>query len=111
MNSSVPAGALRSSHCASAAAWAPPPSSNASDPRARRLSMKLKNFRFETDADGVAVFTWDMPGRSMNVINPEVMAEIGQIVDRISSDAAVKGAVITLGKGVGGADLTFLKTA
>ena len=68
--------------------------------------MKLKNFRFETDADGIALVTWDMPGRSMNVINPEVMAEIGQIVDRISSDAAIKGAVVTLGKGVGGADLT-----
>ena len=73
--------------------------------------MNLKNFRFETDADGIALVTWDMPGRSMNVINPEVMSELGQIVDRISSDAAIKGAVITLGKGVGGADLTFLKTA
>ena len=29
--------------------------------------MKLTNFRFETDADGIALVTWDMPGRSMNV--------------------------------------------
>ena len=29
--------------------------------------MNLKNFRFETDADGIALVTWDMPGRSMNV--------------------------------------------
>ena len=73
--------------------------------------MNLINFRFETDADGVALVTWDMPGRSMNVINAEVISEIGQIVDRIAGDAAIKGAVITFGKGVGGADLTMLKTA
>ena len=28
------------------------------------------NFRFEIDADGIALATWDMPGRSMNVITP-----------------------------------------
>ncbi len=73
--------------------------------------MNLNNFRFETDADGIALVTWDMPGRSMNVINPEVMSELGQIVDKISTDAAIKGAVVTLAKGVGGADLAFLKVA
>ena len=35
--------------------------------------MNLTNFRFETDADGIALVTWDMPGRSMNVINAEVI--------------------------------------
>ena len=73
--------------------------------------MNLTNFRFETDADGIALVTWDMPGRSMNVINAEVISEIGQIVDKISSDAAIKGAVVTFGKGVGGADLTMLQIA
>ncbi len=38
--------------------------------------MNLQNFRFELDADGIALATWDMPGRSMNVITPEVMQEI-----------------------------------
>ena len=32
--------------------------------------MNLQNFRFDTDADGIATATWDMPGRSMNVITP-----------------------------------------
>ena len=73
--------------------------------------MKLNNFRFETDADGIALVTWDMPGRSMNVINTEVISEIGQIVEKIAGDAAIKGAVVSFGKGVGGADLTMLKTA
>src|SRR3974390_514828 len=73
--------------------------------------MDLKNFRFETDADGVALVTWDMPGRSLNVINAEVIAEIGRIVDKLVAAAGIKGAVASFGKGVGGADLAMLKTA
>src|SRR5271154_5100042 len=75
--------------------------------------MNLANFRFETDADGIALVTWDMPGRSMNVINAEVIGELGQIVDKIASDQAIKGAVFTSGKEgfAGGADLTMLETA
>jgi 3-hydroxyacyl-CoA dehydrogenase/enoyl-CoA hydratase/3-hydroxybutyryl-CoA epimerase len=75
--------------------------------------MNLTNFRFETDADGIALVTWDMPGRSMNVLNDEVAGELGQITDRIASDAAIKGAVFTSGKDgfAAGADLTMLETA
>ena len=75
--------------------------------------MNLTNFRFETDADGIALVTWDMPGRSMNVINAEVVGELGQIVDKIASDEAIKGAVFTSGKDgfAAGADLTMLETA
>ena len=73
--------------------------------------MNLTNFRLETDADGIALITWDMPGRSMNVLNAEVIAEIGEFVDHVASDAAIKGAVITSGKDgfSGGADLTMLQ--
>jgi 3-hydroxyacyl-CoA dehydrogenase / enoyl-CoA hydratase / 3-hydroxybutyryl-CoA epimerase len=75
--------------------------------------MNLTNFRFETGADGVALVTWDMPGRSMNVINAEVIGELGQIVDTIGGDGAIKGAVFTSGKEgfAAGADLTMLETA
>ncbi len=75
--------------------------------------MSLANFRLETDADGVALVTWDMPGRSMNVINNDVVGELGQIVDRIASDKAIKGAVFTSGKDgfAAGADLTMLETS
>jgi 3-hydroxyacyl-CoA dehydrogenase/enoyl-CoA hydratase/3-hydroxybutyryl-CoA epimerase len=75
--------------------------------------MKLTNFRFETDSDGIALVTWDMPGRSMNVINTEVVGELGQIVDKIATDTAIKGAVFTSGKDgfAAGADLTMLETA
>ncbi|HEY8578913.1 MAG TPA: hypothetical protein VIL72_03445, partial [Beijerinckiaceae bacterium] len=60
--------------------------------------MNLSNFRFETDADSVALLTWDMPGRSMNVITEEVMAELDAVIDAVAADAAVKGCVIASGK-------------
>ncbi|MGV7032653.1 3-hydroxyacyl-CoA dehydrogenase NAD-binding domain-containing protein [Methylobacterium symbioticum] len=71
----------------------------------------LKNFRFETDADGIAVATWDMPGRSMNVITEAVMDELSQIIETVAGDAGIKGCVITSGKDnfSGGADLTMLQ--
>ncbi|MBV8439051.1 MAG: enoyl-CoA hydratase/isomerase family protein [Hyphomicrobiales bacterium] len=75
--------------------------------------MNLTSFRFETDSDGIALVTWNSPGRSMNVLTAEVIAEIATIVDMIANDAAIKGAVITSGKESfsGGADLTMLKSA
>ncbi|KQP75028.1 3-hydroxyacyl-CoA dehydrogenase [Methylobacterium sp. Leaf113] len=73
--------------------------------------MNLTNFRLETDADGIALATWDMPGRSMNVFTDAVMDELGQIIDAVVADAAIKGCVIVSGKDnfSGGADLTMLQ--
>ncbi|HST95842.1 MAG TPA: FAD-dependent oxidoreductase, partial [Microvirga sp.] len=69
------------------------------------------NFRFAVDADGIALATWDMPDRSMNVITPEVMEELARIVDTVAGDEAIKGCVIASGKEAfsGGADLTMLQ--
>jgi 3-hydroxyacyl-CoA dehydrogenase/enoyl-CoA hydratase/3-hydroxybutyryl-CoA epimerase len=69
------------------------------------------NFRFEVDADGIALATWDMPDRSMNVITPEVMEELSRIIDTVAGDEAIKGCVIASGKDAfsGGADLTMLQ--
>ena len=39
--------------------------------------MEPQNFSFETDADGVALLTFDMPGRSMYVFTFAVMAGPG----------------------------------
>jgi 3-hydroxyacyl-CoA dehydrogenase/enoyl-CoA hydratase/3-hydroxybutyryl-CoA epimerase len=73
--------------------------------------MNLKNFKFDVDSDGIALVTWDMPGRSMNVFTREVMDELSQIVERVASDKDINGAVITSGKDTfsGGADLTMLE--
>ncbi|MBP0437385.1 3-hydroxyacyl-CoA dehydrogenase NAD-binding domain-containing protein [Tianweitania sediminis] len=72
--------------------------------------MTFVNFTVETDADGIALVTWDMPNRSMNVFTEEVMQELQAIIDQVASDDAVKGAVITSGKSnfSAGADLTML---
>ncbi len=73
--------------------------------------MNLKNFRFETGDDGIALATWDMPGRSMNVITAEVGEELGKIVDEVAANAGIKGCVIASGKDgfSGGADLSMLE--
>ena len=73
--------------------------------------MTYKNFSIETDADGIALVTWDMPGRSMNVFTEEVLNELEAINDRIAADETIKGVVITSGKESysGGADLTMLR--
>jgi 3-hydroxyacyl-CoA dehydrogenase/enoyl-CoA hydratase/3-hydroxybutyryl-CoA epimerase len=73
--------------------------------------MTYKNFALETDAEGIALVTWDMPDRSMNVFTEAVMDELEAIVDRVTADSAIKGAVVTSGKDnfSGGADLTMLQ--
>ena len=57
--------------------------------------MTYKNFKVETDADGIAVVTWDIPGRSMNVLDETSIDEIEAIVKQTTEDAAIKGVVIT----------------
>lgn len=73
--------------------------------------MSYTNFTLDTDADGIALVTWNMPDRSMNVFTEEVMNELDKIIDQVVADAGIKGAVITSGKDSfsGGADLTMLQ--
>jgi 3-hydroxyacyl-CoA dehydrogenase/enoyl-CoA hydratase/3-hydroxybutyryl-CoA epimerase len=73
--------------------------------------MAYKNFKVETDADGIALVIWDMPEKSMNVIDESVIEELNKIVDATTADAEVKGVVITSGKDSfsGGADLNMLQ--
>ncbi|APG83315.1 3-hydroxyacyl-CoA dehydrogenase [Sinorhizobium americanum CCGM7] len=74
--------------------------------------MSYTNFKIETDADGIALVTWDMPEKSMNVFTQEVMDELDAIIDQTTADAAVKGVVFTSGKSSfsGGADLSMIKS-
>jgi len=61
----------------------------------------------EVDGDGIAVITWNMTDKPMNVLNAESMAAFFGKVDAAIADAAVKGVVIASGKKdfVAGADL------
>jgi 3-hydroxyacyl-CoA dehydrogenase / enoyl-CoA hydratase / 3-hydroxybutyryl-CoA epimerase len=73
--------------------------------------MALKNFTLETDADGIALVTWNIPGRSMNVLDQTSTDELEEILKQTTADAAVKGVVITSGKEAfcAGADLSMLE--
>ena len=73
--------------------------------------MTTVNFKLDIDADGIALVTWDVPGRSMNVIDLKTIEELSTIVEKVAGDAAIKGAVITSGKETfcAGADLTMLE--
>ena len=74
----------------------------------------METFSIEVDADGIALVTFDVPGRSMNTITAQVMKEFPEVVERIRTDPAIKGAVIASGKASGfcaGADLGELGAA
>ena len=63
--------------------------------------------RIDVDTAGIATLTIDLPGRSMNVLNQALIAELGAAIERIATDSAIKGAIITSGKAafIAGADL------
>ncbi|KQW21277.1 3-hydroxyacyl-CoA dehydrogenase [Afipia sp. Root123D2] len=73
--------------------------------------MTYKNFKVETDADGIALVTWDIPGKSMNVVDETTGTELAAIVEQVTKDPAIKGVVVTSGKDAfsGGADLGMLE--
>ncbi len=68
----------------------------------------MENFKIDVDSDGIALITFDVPGRSMNTITASVVRDLYEIAGRIKSDEAIKGAVFASGKESGfcaGADL------
>ncbi len=68
----------------------------------------MENFKIDVDSDGIALITFDVPGRSMNTITASVVRDLYEIVDTIKKDDKIKGVVITSGKASGfcaGADL------
>ena len=72
----------------------------------------MSDFKYDVDADGVAIITWDAEGKSMNVLTREAFGLVEEYVDRALEDEAVKGIVITSGKKdfAGGMDLNVLAT-
>jgi len=68
--------------------------------------------QYEVGNDGIAILTIDLPGKPMNVLAPEFMNDLEALTDRISSDDAVKGAVLTSGKKafIAGADIMDVVT-
>jgi len=71
----------------------------------------MKNFSVETGDDGIALVTFDTPGRSMNTLSSSVLDDIDALVERVIDDAATQGVLLCSGKPSGfcaGADLTEL---
>jgi 3-hydroxyacyl-CoA dehydrogenase/enoyl-CoA hydratase/3-hydroxybutyryl-CoA epimerase len=68
----------------------------------------MENFKIDVDGDGIALVTFDVPGRSMNTITGSVMRDLAKIVETIKTDDKIKGVVFNSGKASGfcaGADL------
>ncbi len=74
--------------------------------------MTYANFKLEIDGDGIALLSWDVPDRSMNVITIKVIEELAAVVEQLAGDAAVKGVVVTSAKDAfcAGADITLLES-
>ena len=71
----------------------------------------MTDFTLKTDADGVALITWDVADKSMNVMSLNGLGELDALIDSALADDAVKGIVITSGKEgsfAGGMDLNLL---
>jgi 3-hydroxyacyl-CoA dehydrogenase / enoyl-CoA hydratase / 3-hydroxybutyryl-CoA epimerase len=70
----------------------------------------MTDFTYAVDADGVATITWDVPGKSMNVMSLAGFAELDGLIDTALGDDAVKGVILTSGKKdfAGGMDLNVI---
>ncbi|MET0547182.1 MAG: 3-hydroxyacyl-CoA dehydrogenase NAD-binding domain-containing protein [Caulobacterales bacterium] len=72
----------------------------------------MENFTIEVDGDGIALITFDVPGRSMNTVTLSATRDLVQVVERIKTDASIKGAILRSGKETGfcaGADLSEME--
>ncbi|MAQ36239.1 MULTISPECIES: 3-hydroxyacyl-CoA dehydrogenase NAD-binding domain-containing protein [Thioclava] len=70
----------------------------------------MADFKYELGSDGVAVITWDVPEKSMNVMSMEGFALLDSFIDKALADDKCKGVVITSGKPdfAGGMDLNVI---
>lgn len=68
----------------------------------------MQNFSIEADGSGLAIATFDVPGRSMNTLTTAAVDDLAALAERIATDNAITGVVIISGKSNGfcaGADL------
>lgn len=65
------------------------------------------------EASGIAVLSWDMAGRSQNVLNADSWQRLCEQIDAVAADGAVQGILVTSAKPdfIGGGDLAWLRGA
>ncbi len=71
----------------------------------------MTEFTLTKDADGVGTITWDVPGKSMNVMSFDGLTQLDACIDQALADDEIKGIIITSGKKgsfAGGMDLNLL---
>jgi 3-hydroxyacyl-CoA dehydrogenase/enoyl-CoA hydratase/3-hydroxybutyryl-CoA epimerase len=72
------------------------------------ISFYLHNFHVTDDFRGVVTVAWDLPNRSVNVLNQTVFAELQTLLEELERDPAVRLVLFTSGKEsafLAGADL------
>ena len=72
----------------------------------------MADITHEIDSDGVAVVTWDLENRSMNVLNPKSIGEYKDTIEELIKDEKVNGIILRSAKNafIAGADLTSDET-
>src|SRR6516165_6205245 len=65
---------------------------------------------YNVDSDGIATITWDMPNRTMNVLNEASITAYAGALEQALKDDKVKGVIVTSAKAdfIAGADLDML---
>ncbi len=67
---------------------------------------------YHVDTDGIATITWDMPGRTMNVLNEGSLKAYTETLDKALKDDKVKGIIGSPARTfIAGADLEMLLNA
>jgi 3-hydroxyacyl-CoA dehydrogenase / enoyl-CoA hydratase / 3-hydroxybutyryl-CoA epimerase len=68
---------------------------------------------YNVDSDGIATITWDMPNRTMNVLNEASITAYAGALEGALKDDKVKGIIVTSAKAdfIAGADLEMLLAA
>ncbi|NRA86835.1 MAG: enoyl-CoA hydratase/isomerase family protein [Rhizobiales bacterium] len=72
--------------------------------------MKLNDFTFEIDADGIAIIIWNRADKSMNVMSEAGFEDLIAFTDEIKNNPKILGAIITSGKDsfCAGADINMI---
>ncbi|MCH2068216.1 MAG: 3-hydroxyacyl-CoA dehydrogenase NAD-binding domain-containing protein [Shimia sp.] len=70
----------------------------------------MTDFTMKVGDNGVAIITWDVKSKSMNVLSREAFGDLEACIDEVLGNDDIKGAVITSGKDTfaGGMDLNVL---
>ena len=69
--------------------------------------------QYAVDQGGIALLTIDLPGKPVNVLMPELMADLAELTRRAAEDETVKGMVLISAKKsfIAGADIKDMVTA